>query len=128
MNPQIANLPASKEARLQLAIQAIKCDANLIQRSAPATYNTSRRTLRDRIAGKLFRRDCQLDLMKLLLTEDDVVVQHVLDLDAQGFSPRLTAVKDMADSLLAERRRDPVSQKWAATFAKRRPKLKVKFS
>ena len=34
----------------------------------------------------------------------------------------------MADSLLAERHRDPVGQKWAATFVKRRPKLKVKFN
>jgi adenine-specific DNA methylase len=34
----------------------------------------------------------------------------------------------MADSLLAKRHRDPVRQNWAATFVKRRPKLKVKFN
>ena len=34
----------------------------------------------------------------------------------------------MADSLLAERHRDPVGQNWAATFVKRQPELKVKFN
>jgi hypothetical protein len=66
--------------------------------------------------------------MKLFLTEEEVIVQHILDLDAQGFSPRLAAVKDRADSLLAERHCNPVGQNWAATFVKRCLKLKVKFN
>jgi hypothetical protein len=66
--------------------------------------------------------------MKLLKTEEEVIIQHILDLDARGFPPRLTAVKDIADSLLAERHYDPVGQNWAANFVKRRPKLKVKFN
>jgi hypothetical protein len=40
--------------------------------------------------------------MKLLKTEEEVIVQHILDLDARGFPPWLATVKDMADSLLAE--------------------------
>lgn len=48
--------------------------------------------------------------MKLLKTEEETIVQHVLDLDARGFPPRLAAVKDMADSLLAERHQDPVGK------------------
>jgi hypothetical protein len=66
--------------------------------------------------------------MKLLKTEKGVIVQHILDLDAQGFLPWLAAVKDMADSLLAEQHHDPVSQKFqnkAANFVKRQPELKV---
>lgn len=57
-----------------------------------------------------------------------MIDQHILDLDARGFPPRLAAVKDMADSLLAERHRDPVGQNWAATFIKRQPELKVNFN
>ena len=41
--------------------------------------------------------------MKLLKTEEEVIIQHILDLDSRGFPPRLAAVKDMADSLLAAR-------------------------
>jgi hypothetical protein len=66
--------------------------------------------------------------MKLLKTEEEVIFQHILNLDAQGFPPRLAAVKDMADSLLAEHHQDTVSQNWAATFVKRRPELLVKFN
>ena len=116
------------EPQIQLALQALKRDANLTQRRAAALYNVSRSTLSNRLAGKQSQRDCKPKSMKLLVTEEDVIVQHILDLDARGFPPRLAAVKDMADSLLAERHRDPVGQNWAATFVKRRPKLKVKFN
>jgi hypothetical protein len=57
--------------------------------------------------------------MNLLLTEEEVIAQHILDLDAQGFPPWLAAVKDMADSLLVEQHCDPVGQNWAVTFVKR---------
>jgi hypothetical protein len=66
--------------------------------------------------------------MKLLKTEEDVIVQHILDLDEQGFPPRLAAVKDMDDSLLTEHHRNPVGQNWAKTFVKRQQELKVKFN
>jgi hypothetical protein len=57
--------------------------------------------------------------MNLVKAEEEVIVQHILNLDAQGSSPRLAAVKDMADSLLAECHRNPVGQNWAANFVKR---------
>jgi hypothetical protein len=66
--------------------------------------------------------------MKLLATEEEVIVQYILDLDARGFPPRLAAVRDMADSLLAERHCNPVGNNWAATFVKRHPELGVKFN
>ena len=61
-------------------------------------------------------------------TEEDVIIQHILDLDTRGFPPRLAAVKDMTDSLLAARYQDPVGVNWASTFVKRTPELKVKFN
>jgi hypothetical protein len=48
--------------------------------------------------------------MQLLKTEEEVIIQHILDLNARGFPPRLAAVKDMADSLLGERHHDLVGQ------------------
>jgi hypothetical protein len=48
------------------------------------------------------------NLMKLLKTEEEVIVQSVLNLDASEFPHRLAAVKEMADFLLAERHYDPV--------------------
>lgn len=65
--------------------------------------------------------------MKLLKTEEDAIVKHVLDLNERGFLLQLAVVKDTVDNLLAECHRDPVGQNRAVTFVKRRPKLKVKF-
>ena len=66
--------------------------------------------------------------MNLLLTEEEVIVQHILDLDARGFPPRLAAVADMANSLRDERNLDHVGANWPSTFVKRQPELKVKFN
>ena len=66
--------------------------------------------------------------MKLTETEESMIIQHILDLDARGFPPQLAAVKDMADSLLAVRHQDPVGVNWPCTFVKRTPELKVKFN
>jgi hypothetical protein len=57
-----------------------------------------------------------------------VIIQHILKLNAQGFAPRLAAIKDMANLLRKERGQLLVGVNWAATFVKRRSKLKIKFN
>ncbi|KAG9605252.1 hypothetical protein KCU77_g1178, partial [Aureobasidium melanogenum] len=116
----------STESKIQLDLQAIKQDATLSQRRAAELYSVSRSTLGNRLAGTTSRRDCEPNSMKLTKTEETVIVQHILNLDARGFPPRLAAVKAMAESLLAERHRDPVGVNWASSFVKRQPELKVK--
>jgi hypothetical protein len=74
------------------------------------------------------RRDTVPNSRKLTQSEETVIVQHILDLDARGFPPRLAAVADMANSLRAERHVGQVSVNWPRTFIKRQPELKVKFN
>jgi signal transduction histidine kinase len=109
----------SNKPRLQLALQALKQDAKLSQRRAAAIYKVPQSTLSNRLTRSQPQRDYRPKLTKLLLTEEETVVQHVLDLDARGFPSQLAAVKDMADLLLAEHHQDPVGQNWAANFVKR---------
>jgi hypothetical protein len=66
--------------------------------------------------------------MKLLVTEEETIVDYILDLDARGYPLHLPAIKDLADSLLAARHRDPVGPNWPRAFVKRRPELKMKFN
>jgi hypothetical protein len=47
----------------------------------------------------MYRRDCAPNLRGLLNTEEEVLVKHILNLDARGFPPRLAALEDMANSL-----------------------------
>ena len=56
------------------------------------------------------------------------MVEHILELVAQGFPPRLAAVADIANSLRAERNIGQVSVNWPSTFVKGRPKLTTKFN
>ena len=117
-----------KESDIQLAIQALKQDANLTVPRAAALYRVSESTLRRRRAGTLSRRDCKSNSMRLEATEEQVIVQHILKLDERGYPLWLTDVEDMANSLLAERHQLPVGKNWASTFVKRRPELTVKFN
>jgi hypothetical protein len=121
-------LPTSKEARIQLALQAIKADANLSVQRAAQIYSVNRKTLANSRAGKQSRCDCAPNSANLRSTEKEVIVQHILNLDVQGFQPRLAAVKDMVDLLRKERGQPPVGVNWASTFVKHRHELKVNFN
>lgn len=68
-------------------------------------------TLRDRRAGKPARRDCQPNSKKLTQLEEEVIVKYILDLDLRGFPPTYTAVRDIANKLLAARSAGQVRQK-----------------
>jgi uncharacterized protein YoaH (UPF0181 family) len=62
-----------------------------------------RTTLRDRRAGRPSRADTMANSRNLTATEEQVIVEHILELVARGFPLRLAAVADMANSLRAER-------------------------
>jgi hypothetical protein len=82
MSQQHNNLVASKERQLQLAIKAIKRDATLTQRRAAKLYNVPQKLISNRRARKIYRRDCAPNLRRLLDTEEEVLVRHILDLNA----------------------------------------------
>ncbi|KAJ8111827.1 hypothetical protein OPT61_g5673 [Boeremia exigua] len=60
--------------------------------------------------------------------KEQVIVDHILELDARGFGPWLADVAAMANSLRAERNLGPVGTNWPSTFVKRQLELKVKFN
>jgi hypothetical protein len=57
-----------------------------------------------------------------------VIVRHILDLDQRGFAPALSAVRDMADKLLAARSGERVGVNWPSTFVKRTENLTTSFN
>ena len=68
-----------------------------------------KRTLRQRLAGKPSKQDCLPNLIELLIIEEEVIVKNILNLNIRGFPLRLSAIKDLANSLLAARHYDPIS-------------------
>ena len=91
----------TKEARLNLAIQAKKKNPKLSYRKLNSLYNVPISTLSDRYNGKCARYDIILNLRKLTPTEKKFIIERILNLNLRAFSVRLQHVKDMANLLLA---------------------------
>ena len=58
--------------------------------------------------------------------EEEVIVRDILKLDAQGLSPSISLVKEMADTICKARGAPPIRVNWPNTFVKRTLRLQVK--
>ena len=103
MLQQLQHLQSSRERQIQLALQALKQDANLPVRRAARIFNVCYKTLGRRREGQPSQADRVPKTMNLTKLEEEVVVEYILDLDLRGFSPTYAAVRNMADRLLATR-------------------------
>lgn len=65
---------------------------------------------------------------KLTSSEEQVIIDSILDLDARSFPLRLRNVKDMANILLRERDGGRVGMNWASNFIKRQPALRTRLN
>ena len=127
--PQSKNtFSPQNEGRLQLALQAYNSGQFRSCRAAATAFTVNHHTLSKRAKGILFRRESPANCQKLTLTEEQTIVQYILDLDSRGFAPRLCEVADMADKLLATRGEERVGKNWAPRFVTRSDKLKMAFN
>ena len=102
---------SSNEDQTLLAIQAIQTSPKkLSQRRAAAMYGIPQRTLSDRMRGKAQRAITHIKQHKLNPSEEQVLIQYMLDQDARGFSLHLSDLEDMANLLLQPRDRQPVDK------------------
>jgi hypothetical protein len=107
--PDLELLP--REDRIILAIEAMESNVLLSQRRAAAIYNVQESTLRT-------RRNISANLSKLSRHEEEVVIQYIRKLDARGFAPTLSYVREMANQLLAARGGTQVGEKWATNLVR----------
>lgn len=87
----------SKEAQLILTLAALQNDSNLSVSAAAKIYNVDRSTLRHRRAGGPARCETVPNSRKLTESEEEAIVQYIIDLDARAFPPRLRGVKNVAN-------------------------------
>jgi hypothetical protein len=99
--PDLELLP--REDRIILAIQAMKSNPTISQRRAAAIYDVAESTLRTRRAKTTSQRDSHPNLSRLTKAEEETVIKYIKKLDAQGFAPTLSYVREMANQLLAAR-------------------------
>ena len=93
-------------------------------------YDAPRTTLRRRLRGTQPRSETASVNRKLSATEEQSLVQWILDLDRRGFPPYIIDVRRMADALLAARGQDPppqpVGKNWVSRFIQSQPELQTK--
>ena len=118
----------SYEARLILAIQAIRNNPNLRVTTAAELYDVRRTTLTDRLAGRPARCNIPANSRKLTDLEEETIVRYITELCTRSFSPRLSGVRDMANQLLRARDASNVGQRWAHNFVRRRSELRIRFA
>jgi hypothetical protein len=111
----------TQEARIILAIEAIRTSKSLSRRKAAKIYNVPESTLRDRMTGRTPLNERRPAVHKLTKLEEEVIVQKILEMDSRGFAPRLASVEDMANFILESRGGRRVRKLWAHRFVQRRP-------
>jgi hypothetical protein len=79
-------------------------------RRAAAAFNVTHQRLSDRLHGISSRAQTQPNCQKLTATEEQTIIQYILDLDSRGFAPRLCEVADIANKLLGVRGGELVSK------------------
>ena len=87
---------------------------------AAQIYKVPQSTLYYRINGRTSRDDSCNGRQKLTNSEEDVIIQYILDLDKRGFPPRIPGVEDMANLFLEKRDGGRVGKLWTARFIARR--------
>jgi hypothetical protein len=120
--PDLELLP--REDRIILAIQAMKSDVSMSQRRAAAVYNVPESTLRTRRAKTTSQHNSHPNPSRLTRPEEETVMQYIKKLNAQGFAPTLSYVREIANQLLAARHGGQVGEKWARNLVKQKPEIK----
>ena len=118
----------TQEARVILAIEAIRTTKKLSRRHAAKIYNVPETTLRDRMNGVTPKAVSYHGRSNLTKIEEEVIVQYILDRDSRGFSPRIVDVGDMANLLLWKRGARHVGKNWPDRFVARRREIKTRFN
>lgn len=116
------------EARVVLALEAIKNNAKISIRAAAKLYNVPVSTLSYRHTGRPARSNLTPNSKKLTQSEEEAIVRYIIELDLRAFPPRLSGVEDMANYLLRERDAPPVGKLWAHRFVKRQPQLRTRYT
>jgi hypothetical protein len=123
---------AQKEGRLVLSVRAIQAGQISSTQKAAHLYNVPRSTLRRRVTGTLPQAVTNARKRKLHPTEEQSLVDWILDLDRRGFPPQIIDVRRMANHLLAARGQEPppqpVGKNWMSRFIEAQPELQTKWN
>jgi len=127
MPPQCTSGP-SNEAQLLLAIQAIKNGTIQSNQEAQWQFDVDHHQVavwRNRTPAQ---RDCLANGWNFDTTEEQALIDRILELDLWGFPPMKRMICTMANTLCEQRRNKPVGKNWVDRFIKCIPVIKSAWS
>jgi len=101
---------ALKESRVILALEALQKNPKLSLHAAAKIYNVTINTIRNRRDGKPARYDTTPSSRRLTNSEEEAIIQYILELIARSFPPRLYSMEDIANQLLYVRDAPPIGK------------------
>jgi hypothetical protein len=107
-----------RENKITLAIDAIRTPPGLSIHRAAKMFDLPEATILHRLNGQVSKAGATNGNLNLTATEEEVIVQYIMQLDSQGFSPRHADVEDMANVLLAKHNVQRVGKRWTKRFIK----------
>ena len=134
MSQPISTQSLQKEGRIALAIQAFYDGYFNSLKAACIAYDTPYSTVRDRVRGRVPRRDLRSVNKKLTDTEEATLVQWILSMDERGLPLRTDSIRRMADLLLEKRsntdqqKRVTVGKCWVYNFVRRQDSLRSQYN
>jgi len=87
----------ANESRVILALQALEDNKSLSVLAVAKIYNVNRMTLTRRRAGKPIRCDTTPKSRRLTDSEENAIVQYIVELVIRSFPLRLCSVEDIAN-------------------------------
>ena len=131
MPQQPQPIQTSREGRISLAIVDYQNNPQKSVCALAAAYDVPKSTLLRRLRGTQPRSETASVNRKLLATEEQSLVDWILDLDRRGFPPHIIDVRRMADALLAARGQNPppppVGKNWVSRFVNSQSELQTKW-
>ena len=105
-----------RESDMILAANTHRTNPHLKVAQVARIYHVPPKTLKARLLGQPSRQDCIANSRKLTSLEEEVIIQHILDLDSHSFPPRISNIEDMANQLLQARNQECVGKNWTLNF------------
>ncbi len=118
----------SKETRIILAIEAIHITKKMSIRRAIKTYDLLESSFCDRMKGMIPLIERCNGRCWLILAEEETFLRYILDLDSQGFTPRIDGVEDMANILFTIYNTKRIDARWVYRFVYQHLELKIHLS
>jgi hypothetical protein len=110
MSQQHNVITLQEDGRVDLALQAYTLGQFRSLRRAAAAFNVKHQRLSNQLHGISSRAQTRPNCQKLTATEEQTIIQYILNLDSRGFAPRLYEVADIADKVLSIRGSEPVGR------------------